>query len=355
MSVIPGRYCLKFMPVAVFLLFFQFSQAQQRPKKGELGQDRFASLDGVLSASSKLLGTDMVSMVWTDTLVFQKTTGMFNDRTAAPMGAASQLLTAALVLELVDEGVLNLDDKVATYLPVFGSYGKNYLTIRHCLTHFSGIANNSKVFNKKATTLDERVTAMAKGEIKANAGEACWYSEIGPNTAARVVEVVTKKKFEMLIKTKLLNRIGMRQTSFATLDGSAPNAASGAMISGGDYIKFLAMLLNNGKAMGQQILSPASMDILRSIAAPSDMIQDAPAQVRNYDQAFGAWSMNADASRKRSIVLVIPSLDNSWAVVDWCRHYAFMVLPKEVKSHDKAADFERMKDAVDEVMGDCHQ
>jgi CubicO group peptidase (beta-lactamase class C family) len=53
---------------------------------------------------------------------------------------------------------------------------------------------------KKFNSLDEEVTEFAKKEIQDNPGIAFRYSNIGLNIAARVVEVVTKKKFDALIK-----------------------------------------------------------------------------------------------------------------------------------------------------------
>jgi len=42
-------------------------------------------------------------------------------------------------MTLVDEGKIALDDKVAKYIPDFAKYSKGYITIRHCLSHQTGI------------------------------------------------------------------------------------------------------------------------------------------------------------------------------------------------------------------------
>ncbi|MEM6257345.1 MAG: serine hydrolase domain-containing protein [Planctomycetota bacterium] len=48
-------------------------------------------------------------------------------------------VTAAAVMQLVEQGELGLDDPVAHYLPLFASHGKSYITVRHLLTHTAGI------------------------------------------------------------------------------------------------------------------------------------------------------------------------------------------------------------------------
>jgi CubicO group peptidase (beta-lactamase class C family) len=56
--------------------------------------------------------------------------------------------------------------------------------------------------------------------------------------------VISKKKFDVLIKQKLFNPMTMRRTSFTTLDASAINPSGGALSTAEDYMKFLVMLLN---------------------------------------------------------------------------------------------------------------
>jgi len=95
-------------------------------------QGRFAELESTIEARQKALGTDLMVIVANrDTVLYQKAFGEITNRTQVPIGAASAWFTTALVLQLVDEGKISLDDKVVQYIPVFGSYAKNYITIRH--------------------------------------------------------------------------------------------------------------------------------------------------------------------------------------------------------------------------------
>src|SRR5688572_4278851 len=216
--------CIKVISLAGFLLLFQTAS----------GQDDWNRLDIEFKARQKMLGNNVVMIVWkNDTIAYKKELGEFNSKTQAPIASCSKWLTAALVMIMVDEGKISLDDKVSQYLPEFERYGKNYITLRLCLSHQTGIQDEGgllkKMFQrKKFASLEEEVNAFAAREIRTNAGEDFWYGNVGPNIAGRVMEVISKKKFDVLIKQKLFTPLTMRRTTFTTVDLSAVNPAGGA-------------------------------------------------------------------------------------------------------------------------------
>ena len=165
--------CLRCSFCILFLLFLQASQAQTtRTKKNdkEHGLASFPELDALLNRNQKILSDHVVTLVWKDTLVFKKETGEFNSKMEAPLSLASQWLTTALMLVLADEGKISLDDKVSDYLPVFSTYGKNYITIRPCLTHYTGIEAGEKLVEGKFDNLETEAASFAKKEIQTNPG-----------------------------------------------------------------------------------------------------------------------------------------------------------------------------------------
>ena len=136
--------CLKFSSVGLFLLLFQIGFSQKLNELGDIADQK-----------QKLLKTDLVLMVANkDTIVYTKDSKLFTAlRGQAPIAASSEWLTAALVMAMVDEGKISLDDKISRYIPIFGKYAKNYITIRHCLSHFTGIQSEvpglKKLLEKK--------------------------------------------------------------------------------------------------------------------------------------------------------------------------------------------------------------
>lgn len=344
--------CLKFSTIAVFMLFFQtgFSQKTKVPK--EIGINRFEDLDGFVQQNQKLLGGNVVAMVWTDTLVYKRELGEFDSKTAAPIASCSKWLTAALVMMFVDEGKISLDDKVSKYIPDFELYVKNYVTIRHCLSHYTGVKVETGLkgmfARKKFMTLKEEAESYAKSEIQSNAGTEFRYSTVGLNIAAAILEIVSKKKFDMLIKQKLFNPLGMRKTTFSTLDGSPPNPSGGAISTADDYMHFLQMLLNNGKYNGVQILSEASVKEMRKMHTVPEQIKYTPKAGEGFGYALGSWVLEEGKDNVAN-VLSSPGLFGTWPMVDWCRGYAAIFFVKTLLNGEQKKDvYMQMKDAIDE-------
>jgi CubicO group peptidase (beta-lactamase class C family) len=335
------RNCLIYSFVLVGLLFFQKTSAQLASTQ----------LDNIVNVWSKTLKTDVVLVVANkDTTVYQKDNKLFSaTRGQAPIGSSSQWLTTAVILQLADEGKLSLDDKIADYLPEFGKYGKNYITIRHCLSHFTGIQTDSKMKwleKKKFASLEAEVASFASKEIQANPGTEFRYTEMGFIIAARIAEVVSKKKFDMLAQQKLFRPLGMRQTTFSTLDGSIVNPSTGARSTAADYIRFLRMLLNNGTLNGQKVLSPESVAELKKIYSPSPALKGVPKGVEGMSYALGVWAPE-QRSESEAAVLVAPSFGGTAPVVDFCRGYAFMLLVKDLEEDANGNAYKNVKEELD--------
>ena len=332
--------CLKFSSIVVFMLFMQPG----------IAQSSFLDLDNAITAHKKLLGDDLVVIISNkDSVVYQKEIGQFNYKTQAPIASCSKWLTAALVMQFVDEGKISLDDKITKWLPEFEKYGKNYITLRHCLSHMTGIQSEpirllSLLQKKKFNTLEEEVNDFASKEIQANPGVEFRYSNMGLNIAARVLEVVTKRKFDALIKQKLLIPLAMRNTTFATLDGSAPNPSGGAKSTAMDYTHFLQMLLNNGLYNGQRILSEKAIKDLRTIQVKPEQIKYAPKAAEGFTYALGSWVLEKDKTGLQANALASPGLFGTWPMIDFCRGYTCIIFVKNILGEQRAdADMEIKK------------
>ncbi len=339
---------MKVSSVFAFLLFLQ-------PARGQ----SWAELDQELEAKKKLLGNNFVALVWKDdSLVYKKELGDFNAKTQAPVASCSKWLTAALVMQFVDEGKISLDDKVVKYIPVFEKYFKSYITIRQCLSHMTGIDDEGGLVKKllqrrKYSSLEEEVNAFAARDIRSNAGTDFWYGNIGLNIAGRVLEVVSKKKFETLIKTKLFNPLGMRRTTFTDLNGNPVNPSGGAQSTAEDYLKFLVMLLNKGKYNGLQVLSEASIKKMMQLQTRPELIKYAPKSAQGYGYALGSWVAEKDADGNGTVV-ASPGLFGTWPMIDYCRGYAYLVFVKNLLGDERANAHEEIKKIIDKQLpGSC--
>ncbi len=360
MSYKVSSICLKVLTGFVFLLLLQPIKAQYN----------WAALDAELQAKQKLLGTDVVCMIWNkDSMLYKKEMGDFNSKTQAPIASCSKWLTAALVMQFVDEGKIKLDDKVAKYIPEFDKYFKGYITIRHCLSHMTGIDDDDKFIKRilerrKYTTLEEEVNSFAARKIRANTGTDFWYGGVGLNIAGRILEVVSKKKFEFLIKSKLLNPMGMSKTSFAEQNGGSVNPSGGAKCTPDDYMKFLVLLLNKGMYNGKQIISEASVNEMMVVQNTVEQIKYAPKSAEGYTYATGSWVIESQFVESVShgpvkppgtpkpgklygTALASPGLFGTWPMIDYCRGYAYIVFVKNLLGEEKAKVHEELKKIID--------
>ena len=234
--------CRVFSSLGIFLLIWLNCFSQSPKDKPSSSPE----MDAFLITNQKLLGTNLVALAFKDGKVvykkeLEKEIGDFNSKTPVPAGVASQWLVAATVMAYVDEGKISLDDKVSKYIPIFAKYMKTYITIRNCLSFTTGIKADPpgpmKILQKsKYPDLETEVDAFAsKRDIETNPGTEIYFSQIGPDIAARVLEVVTKKTFDRIVSDKILRPCKMRQTSFTNDNGVTSNAADGALTTGAGF------------------------------------------------------------------------------------------------------------------------
>jgi len=334
----PG--CLQCSYLLAFLLLWLVSSSQSA----------FTDVDALLKQNQKQLG-NFAMVVWKDgKMVYQKQTTDFTAKTQAPIANAGNWLTAALVMSFVDEGKISLDDKVGKYIPIFNTYMKSYITIRNCITNTTGIhadAGIAKIFDKsKHTSLEDQVTDYAKREIQANPGTEFYYSNIGPDIAARVLEIVSKKSFDRVIMEKILRPLKMRGTSFSNEEGGAVNPSGGARSTANDYISFLSMLLNKGMFEGKQILSEKSVSEIEAAQFTELPVKYTPKMTEGLHYGLGAWIEETDSEGKPS-VLSCNNLLGTYPYIDRCRGYVAIIIVQKPEQEQKKEFYIKLKAAVD--------
>jgi CubicO group peptidase (beta-lactamase class C family) len=115
--------------------------------------------------------------------------------------------------------------------------------------------------------------------------------------AGRVIEIVSGQSLDAFVKARVTDPLAMADTGFTIPDvdrfarpvGSTPlPSASPRRFSGGgglvgtasDYVRFVEMMLNGGELEGVRILSPHSVEMMRSNQLPPNVVQD------GYDLGF---------------------------------------------------------------------
>lgn len=314
-----------------------------------LAQSDFSAVDQLFKQNQKALGNNFVALVWKDGKIIYQKQGSedFTPKTQAPIENAGNWLTAALVMTFVDEGKLSLEDKVTQYIPLFAKYSKSYITIRNCLTNTTGIRAEGKT---KFESLEEEINSYAsKRDIVANPGTEFYYSYVGPNIAARVLEVISKKGFDRLMQERIIRPLKMRSTSFSNEDGGPVNPAGGARSTANDYINFLSMLLNKGVFEGRRILSEKAVEEMETSQFPAIPIKSVPKSLQGVHFGLGAFITESTATGK-SNVLACPNQMGTIPYIDKCRNYAAILVVAKPEEEKKPL-YQSLKNLVDGAVG----
>lgn len=144
-----------------------------------------------------------------------------NDKKKVRIGGVSQTLLVSLLLSLVDDKKINLDDPVKKYLP-FVPNGEN-ITIRQLANNTSGIFNYMEdpqflpqVYKNPLKEYQpvELVNIAFKHKPYFEPGQGWHASDTNFILLGIIIEQVTSEKLEDLIRLRIINRIGLKNTSF---------------------------------------------------------------------------------------------------------------------------------------------
>jgi CubicO group peptidase (beta-lactamase class C family) len=135
-------------------------------------------------------------------------------------GSIGKLYTATLILMLVDEGKLDLDVPIRTYLPDFevrDAHARDVVTCRNLLSHTSGFDGDHFTDTGRGDdALARYVAGCADLPQIAAPGEIWSYSNSGFSILGRIVEVLMDMPFEQALRERIFDPFGLTGTvSFA--------------------------------------------------------------------------------------------------------------------------------------------
>lgn len=145
--------------------------------------------------------------------------------TVFDIASLSKLLTAVAVLQLVDDGRVDLDQPVATVVPRFAAGGKDAVTVRQLLAHTSGLPAGlppGETTGSRAERLDAAVTA----ELVAEPGATRRYSDVGYIVLGELVETVTDQRLDEVVAARITEPLGMGDTAYNPPDELRPRIAA---------------------------------------------------------------------------------------------------------------------------------
>lgn len=134
--------------------------------------------------------------------------------TVFEIGSISKQITAAAIMLLVEDGKINLDEKIPKYLPDTPETWKN-VSVRNLLTHTSGIKSYTSLSGFELTKRlkrDEFIKVLGVHPLDFETGVRYLYSNSGYNLLGFIIEAVSGKSYWDFTHERIFKPLGMNQT-----------------------------------------------------------------------------------------------------------------------------------------------
>jgi CubicO group peptidase (beta-lactamase class C family) len=212
-------------------------------------------------------------------------------------------ITGTAIMMLAEEGKLSVDDPVGKFIPELAHLKtedgvEHVVTLKHLLTHTSGMADITPEQSKAAHTLADLVPYFTLKPLHFVPGSKWQYCQSAINTLGRIVEVVSGQSYPDFLQKRLLDPLGMKDTTFYPTEAQLPRiaksyklengkldevpiaflqgrsasshervpAANGGLFStAADYGRFLQMILNQGELDGHRYLKPETVKQMTTV------------------------------------------------------------------------------------------
>ncbi|XXF75909.1 serine hydrolase [Myxococcaceae bacterium GXIMD 01537] len=149
------------------------------------------------------------------------------------IGSITKQFTATLILQLVAEGKVGLDDPLTKYLPDYRKDTGSRVTVTHLLNHTSGIpsyTSNPDFMSKVSRNpypVAEFVKQFTSGDLEFEPGAKFAYNNSGYFLLGAIIEKVTGKPYAQVLKERIFDPVGMKNTGFDVSATVLPKRASG--------------------------------------------------------------------------------------------------------------------------------
>ncbi|MBV6395452.1 MAG: D-aminopeptidase [Anaerolineales bacterium] len=209
-------------------------------------------------------------------------------------GSISKTYTATILMQLVEQGKLDLDEPVRKYLPELKLSDESVaeqVTTRNLLTHTGGwVGDYFNDFGNGSDANERMVKDIARLPQIQPLGKIWSYNNTGFNIAARLIEVLTGKPYEIAAQEMLFDPLGLGMTFFYPSDiffthrfvvghhrehgrmlvsrpwaiGRAGNGVGGVISNVNELLKYARFHMGDGKSEnGRRVIARKSLKAMR--------------------------------------------------------------------------------------------
>ncbi len=172
-------------------------------------------------------------------ILFEKGYGLSNHEHSTPnttdtifrIGSITKLFTAIAIMQLQEDGKLNVNHPISKYLPTYPSQGE-LITIHHLLSHTSGIQSITELPNimeiqRHPSPPQQTIDYFKNLPLHFKPGTDCEYSDSGYIVLGAIIETVTKKSYAEYLQEHIFYPLKMNSTYFDYNHQIIPNHATG--------------------------------------------------------------------------------------------------------------------------------
>ena len=136
------------------------------------------------------------------------------------LASVSKQFCSMIVMQLVQEGKVNLDDTITDYLPYYRKDTGDKITLHHLMSHQSGINDFTSSFDYRGTISrlsfdpDEFIKLHCSADLSNEPGTIYSYCNAGYCILGRIIEKVTRKSFEQNLHRRIFEPLGMNNSGY---------------------------------------------------------------------------------------------------------------------------------------------
>jgi D-alanyl-D-alanine carboxypeptidase len=153
-----------------------------------------------------------------------------DSHTRYKIASITKLFTSVLVLQLRDEGKLDLNGNIKKYLPDYAGEGADEITIHHLLNHSSGLPqsdnvasyqeafNNGVDYYQKPLSAEALLKRVSRGKPTGKPGAKFNYNNADYFVLGRIIERLDGKSYEQSLTDRILRPLGLKDTGMLHWD-----------------------------------------------------------------------------------------------------------------------------------------
>jgi CubicO group peptidase (beta-lactamase class C family) len=272
-----------------------------------------------------------------------ETRRLMSAQTPVAIGSTTKGMTALAVMQLVEQGLVDLDTPIVQYLPDFRMADERAqrITLRQLLSMSSGMpASNGLDGNQDPDGLEHNIARLASLALHRDPGTGYEYANDGFNLAGLLVQRLSGERYEDYVTDHLFAPLGMHRSTYDPVQGAAMglaqgyghhrgkpvalnmplargyNPTGGALTSADDVGRYLRALLNGGTLDGARVLGPESAQAMwtpqfrtgeTTAVGLGWMLEDVEGEP--------GWTWTGDVGTSSSVFLALPGRNLGVAVI----------------------------------------